>query len=302
MRRITLLTNPDVCNLHCPLCFLNQRGFEFGMGEMSWDVAKAAVEKFAAIENPAGSELREVIPSTMGEPLLYSYFSDLLDLCKSLGVKVNLTTNGTFPGFWGTADGVKKLLECCSDIKISSLASEGFSDWKKNVEHLLEVRGAVVEASLESASLESAASVSLQVTLHKENLMIIPELIAWASAKGINRIKWNTVVFLSTAPKELVERFALHTERVAEIRDYVKGFAALGAGIKHEGNLFFERGTDGVDRAAFRCEDRAASRCGFDDEIWILPDGSEQHCPNPERRFGNAGAAEAQCCNCPMAR
>lgn len=240
------------------------------MGEMSWDVAKAAVEKFAC----------EVIPSTMGEPLLYSHFNELLDLCKSLGVKVNLTTNGTFPGFWGTSDGMKKLLECCNDIKISTLASEGFSDWKKNVERLLEFKG--------------SASVSLQVTLHKENLMIIPELVAWACAKGIDRIKWNTVVFLSTAPKELVDRFALPPERVAEIRDYVKGFAALGAGIKHEGNLFFERSD--------RCEDRAASRCGFDDEIWILPDGSEQHCPNPERRFGNAGAAEAQCCNCPMAR
>jgi len=283
------------------------------MGEMSWDVAKAAVEKFAAVgnsagsgnaaENAPGSGLREVIPSTMGEPLLYSHFNDLLDLCKSLGVKVNLTTNGTFPGFWGTVDGMKKLLECCSDIKISTLASEGFSDWKKNVERLLEVRGAVVGAALESASLESAASVSLQVTLHKENLMIIPELIAWASAKGINRIKWNTVVFLSPAPKELVERFALPPERVAEIRDYVKGFAALGAGIKHEGNLFFEREDDGGrDNVDCADADRAASRCGFDDEIWILPDGSEQHCPNPERRFGNAGAAEAQCCNCPMAR
>lgn len=295
MHRITLLTNPDICNLHCPLCFLNQRGQTFGMGEMSWDVVEAAMR------DAAGSGLREVIPSTMGEPLLYSHFNELLDLCKSLNVKVNLTTNGTFPGFWGTTEGMKKLLECCCDIKISTLASEQFDGWKANVEKLLNVRSTVENSAVGSAienAVEFATTVSLQVTLHKENLMMIPEVIAWASAKGIDRIKWNRVVFLSTAPRELVARFALPSERIAEIRNYVKGFAALGGSVKHEGNLFFGNGNrDDANRAP-----RVDPRCGFDDELWILPDGTEQHCPNPERRFGNGNAPEAQCCNCPMAR
>ncbi len=285
------------------------------MGEMSWNVAEAAVRDAAGsggvaanasgsgdvIANASGSGLCEVIPSTMGEPLLYTHFNELLDLCKSLNVKVNLTTNGTFPGFWGTDDGLKKLLECCCDIKISTLASEQFDGWKANVEKLLNTRYSVEKAAVESAmenAAGSAATVSLQVTLHKENLMMIPEVIAWANAKGINRIKWNRVVFLSTTPKELVEKFALSPERVAEIRNYVKGFAALGGKVKHEGNLFFGNGNNGNANRVPRDD----SRCGFDDELWILPDGSKQHCPNPERRFGNGEAPEAQCCNCPMAR
>ena len=78
MRRITLLTNPDVCNLRCPLCFLNQRALHncnarsaengngdcppdngrerffycnkerraFGLGEMSIAVARAYLKKW----------------------------------------------------------------------------------------------------------------------------------------------------------------------------------------------------------------------------------------------------------------
>ena len=65
MRRITLLTNPDKCNLNCPLCFLNQRGFSrcsLGVGEMSFETARAAIEKYAAERNALGkrSVRREV--------------------------------------------------------------------------------------------------------------------------------------------------------------------------------------------------------------------------------------------------
>ena len=100
MRRVTLLTNPDVCNLHCPLCFLNQRALcncdarsaengngdcppdngrerffycnkerrAFGLGEMNFEIARAAVEKYAAERDASGKRLlREVIPSTMGD-------------------------------------------------------------------------------------------------------------------------------------------------------------------------------------------------------------------------------------------
>ena len=115
MRRLTLLTNPDTCNLHCPLCFLNQRGVSSGFGEMPIEVARRSIEKYAGV--------REVIPSTMGEPLLYSHFEELLELCGSLGIPMNLTTNGSFPRTWGSDEGLKSLLLACSDIKVSTLNS-----------------------------------------------------------------------------------------------------------------------------------------------------------------------------------
>lgn len=268
------------------------------MGEMPWEMAKAAIEKHFC----------EVIPSTMGEPLLYSHFEKLVDLCSELKIPLNLTTNGTFPGFWGTNEGMPRLLQVCSDIKISSLASECFGDWKSNVERLIEIRknvaGKVGEGN-RADTAKGAATISLQVTLHKENLMMIPEIIAWAETIGIDRIKWNAAVFLSEAPDELRERYALPQERIPEIQNYVKGFAALGSRVKHEGNLFFDRHGNGVTQGSARETVQGFTQnptCGFDDELWILPDGTEQHCPNPERRFGNGNAPEAQCCNCPMAR
>jgi len=291
IRRITLLTNPDLCNLHCPLCFLNQRGLSFGeisgaVGEMDFGVAKAVVEKYGSILDDEGCPvLKEVIPSTMGEPLLYSHFSELLDLCGSVSVPLNLTTNGTFPGVWGDEGHLLRLLKGCSDIKISSLASESFGGWRDNVERLLSVRRELIKSG------ESRiASVSVQATLHGKNLMMIPELIAWATAVGIDRIKWNRAVFLSDCKPEL--RMAYELDRsVDELRQYILNCGVMcGSSVRNEGSVF---ASANVSAKRFSLAD---GTCPFAEELWILPDGSEQHCPHPERRFGNSKSQAAECC------
>ena len=265
MRRITLLTNPDVCNLHCPLCFLNQRALcncdtrsarngngecppdngrerffycnkerrAFGLGEMPFEIAKAAIEKYAAERDVSGKRLlREVIPSTMGEPLLYSHFDELLELCRALGIPLNLTTNGTFPGKWGSEDAMGVLLRSCRDIKVSYLASEQFDGWKANVEKLVRVRDKLrgnagcedadcamdADADCAETAESRVATVSLQVTLHKKNLQDVPEIVSWASAIGVDRIKWNKVVFLSTASQSLREIYALDDAPLESLR------------------------------------------------------------------------------------
>jgi len=334
MRRVTLLTNPDVCNLHCPLCFLNQRALcncdarsarngngdcppdngrerffycnkerrAFGMGEMPFEVAREAIEKYAAERDASGKRLlREVIPSTMGEPLLYSHFDELLELCESLEIPMNLTTNGTFPGKWGSDAAMELLLRSCSDIKVSYLASEQFDGWKTNVEKLVRVRdklrdklrGNVGCGDAESAmgtdaeSAETAksrcATVSLQVTLHKKNLQDVPELVSWASAIGIDRIKWNKVVLLSAASQALREMYALDDALLDSLRNEFRSGVFSASNVKHEGSLFFNDSAD-VCAVGGKCES-----CPFADEVWVWPDGHEDHCPNPERRFGAYG-------------
>ena len=321
MRRITLLTNPDVCNLHCPLCFLNQRALHncnarsaengngdcppdngrerffycnkerraFGMGEMSFEVARAAIEKYAAERDASGKRLlRDVIPSTMGEPLLYSHFDELLELCRALGIPLNLTTNGTFPGKWGSDAAMKLLLRSCSDIKVSYLASEQFDGWKANVEKLVRVRDKLrgnADCS-EAADVECVgtaksrvATVSLQVTLHKKNLQEVPEIVSWASAIGVDRIKWNKVVLLSVASQELREMYALDDALLESLRNEFRAGVYSASNVKREGSLFFDDGAD-VCAVGGKCES-----CPFADEVWVWPDGHEDHCPNPERRW-----------------
>ena len=313
MRRITLLTNPDVCNLHCPLCFLNQRkGAErvnFGcesriwgsrsFGEMSFETARVAIEKYAAERDSSGKRiLREVIPSTMGEPLLYSHFDELLELCESLGIPLNLTTNGTFPGKWGSDAGMAVLLHACSDVKISYLASEQFDGWIANVEKLLKVRKSLVARgtalggddenaalggdaanSMLNAQSLGIATVSLQVTLHKKNVNDVAEIVSWASSVGIDRIKWNPVVFLSVAPQRLREMYALDDSLLESLRKELRTGALSALNVKHEGSLFFNNTVDYC-AVGGKCES-----CPFADEVWVWPDGHEDHCPNPERRW-----------------
>ena len=121
------------------------------------------------------------------------------------------------------------------------------------------------------------ATVSLQVTLHKKNLQKVPELVEWASAIGIDRIKWNKVVLLKGVPPEFRKEYELSENDVALLRSRLKS-----AKVRCEGSLFFAYSHNGDCAMGGVC----GVSCPFMDEIWILPDGSENHCPDPEHRFG----------------
>lgn len=282
MRRITLLTNPDICNLHCPLCFGSQRGQSFGVGEMPLETAIAAIEKYNSLD-----PVKEVIPSTIGEPLLYSKFKELLDFCRSKRIPLNLTTNGTFPGEWSSDEGMTLLLENCSDIKLSYMGFEQVGEsWKQNVERLANLRSHVT----------NAVSLTLQVTLHQRNIQEIHNIVDWAASIQINRIKWNSVVFLNGASQELRRQYSpqLSSTELKQLQQDIQK-SCKHNDIRCEGSLFFasskqEAITTHVDE----------KDCPFAEEIWILPNGELQNCPNPERRFGDPASPAALCQNCPM--
>ena len=314
--RLTLLTNPDKCNLHCPLCFLNQRKSPFGMGEMPFEIAQVAIEKFClnagTATNPQ-SALTEVIPSTMGEPLLYSQFENLVALCESHKIPLNITTNGTFPGVWGTEDGLERLVRVSRDIKVSCMGFSAdvfqemmpgisFEQWKGNVLRLLKARERLICArnSREQFSCERLATISLQVTLHRKNLHQAEDILHWAESIGIHRIKWNPVVFLSAAAADFRNRYELTAAELDELRQKLQSKI-----LRSEGSLFFARPKSAqFSPSAFQNSSVADLQpgCPFADELWIYPDGSESHCPNPERRFGNPSAPEADCSHCSMRR
>jgi len=113
--RITFITNPSLCNQNCDICFSKQAPLDWEQTrEMDFEI----IEKVVNVFLPLG--LKEIIPSTIGEPFLYSRFEDFLLLAKKTNIKVNLTTNGTFPN-----GGLKKwfplLLPVLSDIKFSAM-------------------------------------------------------------------------------------------------------------------------------------------------------------------------------------
>ena len=276
MKRLTLLTNPDICNLHCSLCFLKQRGEPSGFGEMPFEVARAAVEKYP--------DVREVIPSTMGEPLLYSKFAKLLELCGNHGIPMNLTTNGSFPGRWGSLEGMEALLLACSDIKVSTLSYEigGLDElvWRRNVEKLLDCRARLYDGLVAKGN-RRAASVSLQVTLHRKNFEHVEQLLQWAEQVGICRVKWNPVVFLNCVSQDLRESFALPVGVVEQLRKVLRSNK-----VRCEGSLYFENRSGSCVVGGNCSHEGTWKDCPFADEVWVWPDGHEDHCPDPEQRWG----------------
>ena len=194
--RITFDTNPDDCNLRCVMCEehspfskLQRQRRADGRPKRRMDVS--LIRKIVA-EN-AGRGLREIIPSTMGEPLLYDEFDAILDLCAQFGVRLNLTTNGTFPRR-GARAWAKRIVPVTSDTKISwngatRATQEAImvgSRWDKmlaNLRTFIEVRDA------HARSGGNRCRVTLQLTYLETNVRELPEIVRLAIELGVDRVK-----------------------------------------------------------------------------------------------------------------
>ncbi len=236
------------------------------MGEMPWEIAERAIRKYAR------QGLREVIPSTMGEPLLYSQFENLERLVSELKLKLNITTNGSFP-LKGAERLARELFPISSDIKVSCWGVKE-SSWNvlcpgmdvrsylENLETLVRVR-----RELSRDSGRALASLSLQMTVTRTNRAEVLPVLELAASLGFDRVKLNRAVFLSSARRpdeELSPGDFLDVSTVGNLPVRIEGTFLRPAG-------------EGI----------ASGKCPFPGrELWILPDGSTEPCPDPEFRYG----------------
>lgn len=120
--RITLDTNPEDCNLNCVMCeehsphskFIQNLEKETGLKRRLMDPAN--LENI--FQEAKALNVKEIIPSTMGEPLLYKGIRQIFKLSDQYDIKINLTTNGTFPGL-AIDKWARMIIPRTSDIKIS---------------------------------------------------------------------------------------------------------------------------------------------------------------------------------------
>ena len=195
--RITFDTNPDDCNLLCIMCerydiLRNQKNAEIKKRRMSPLLIEEVVKQGVQM-----GELKEIIPSTMGEPLLYKYFDVFINLCKDYNLKLNLTTNGTFPRK-NIEEWAHLLLPICSDIKISwngftketdELIMQGKDHdlAKKNLMSLLRIRNDLIDDGI------ICSTITLQLTFLEQNYEEIPNIIRMAIDLGIERVKGHHI-------------------------------------------------------------------------------------------------------------
>lgn len=194
--RITFDTNPDLCNLKCIMCEehsphspLQIRRKEEGRARRLMPFGM--IERVVAEAAPRG--LKEIIPSTMGEPLLYEQFEGIIDLCRRYDVKMNLTTNGTFPRL-GAEAWAKLIVPVTSDVKISwngatKKTHESImvgSQWDKVVDNAREF---IAVRDAHAASGGNRCRVTFQLTFLESNVDELADMVRLALDLGVDRVK-----------------------------------------------------------------------------------------------------------------
>ncbi|MDC3961053.1 glycosyltransferase [Polyangium jinanense] len=194
--RITFDTNPDTCNLQCVMCeehspHSDKQDKRRLLGKPRRVMPIELVRK--VVEEAAGKGLREIIPSTMGEPLLYEHFEEIIELCRKYGVKMNLTTNGTFPRL-GARAWAERIVPVTSDVKISwNGATKGTQErvmigarWEKMLD---DVRTFVDVRDTHARTNPDRCRVTFQLTFLETNVHELADIVRLAIELGVDRVK-----------------------------------------------------------------------------------------------------------------
>lgn len=194
--RITFDTNPDTCNLRCVMCEEHSphsplQGLRRSQGFPRRNMPFEMIERVVAEAAPRG--LQEIIPSTMGEPLLYEHFEQILDLCERFHVKLNLTTNGTFPR-QGAEAWARKIVPVTSDVKISwngatKATHEAIMRGGRWETMLDNVRAFIAVRDELAAAGGHRCRVTFQLTFLESNVAELAEIVRLAVELGVDRIK-----------------------------------------------------------------------------------------------------------------
>lgn len=177
--RITLNTNKN-CNLSCKLCGFSTKAQNLGKDRMKLDLLEIISEELF-------STAWEVVPSTVGEPLLFENFLDLVHLIGEYQCRIELYTNGMLLN-----EGMsRKLLPYLADLKVSFDAASRsvFEDLrlKSNYETIIHNITKFNELK-NNFKYVLPPTITFQVTLARSNIKELSSLVELASNIGIDRI------------------------------------------------------------------------------------------------------------------
>lgn len=226
--RVTIDTNPEDCNLKCIMCEEHSPYSDFIPNLYKTTGIKRRRMDFKTVEEifeqAASLGVKEIIPSTMGEPLLYKQFDQIFDLAKQHDIKINLTTNGTFPKKT-VLDWARLIVPNTTDVKISwngatAETSEkvmlglAFAKAKQNVKEFIAYRDQYFK------SHGYYCRVTLQLTFMRNNMHELADIIKLAASLGVDRVKGHQLWDHFDEIKDLSMRAT--PESVAEWNNYVE--------------------------------------------------------------------------------
>jgi len=118
---------------------------------------------------------------------------EIIDLCAQYGVKLNLTTNGTFPGR-GAKAWAERIVPIASDVKISWNGARKETQesimlgtrWERVLEN---VRGFIRVRDAHAAAGGNRCRVTFQLTFLETNLGELAAIVKLAAELGVDRVK-----------------------------------------------------------------------------------------------------------------
>lgn len=226
--RITIDTNPEDCNLKCIMCEEHSPYSDFIPTLYKKTGVKRRRMKFETVEDiflqAEKLGVKEIIPSTMGEPLLYKGIKRIFELSQKHGIKINLTTNGTFPKH-SVVEWAKMIVPNTSDVKISwngataetaekIMLGVNFNDVLENVKQFVFCRD---EHFVETGYF---CRVTFQLTFMQNNMHELADIVKLAAELGVDRVKGHQLWTHFAEIKSLSMKAT--KESVANWNKYVK--------------------------------------------------------------------------------
>ncbi|WP_372998325.1 radical SAM/SPASM domain-containing protein [Sulfurimonas sp.] len=275
--RITIDTNPDQCNLNCIMCdthsIYNSSSNAQPRRAMNRDLLSKSIDQALSIG------VQEIIPSTMGEPLMYHDFDLFIEKIANSKIKLNLTTNGTFP-IYGVEKWAEKLLPILSDIKISinSLNPNINEKIMPNDDTLKKIENIKKFVLLRDNSYPNV-SITMQVTFLKSNLDELENIIKFAIEHNIDRVKGHQLwVTFSEIEKESLQNNEANIIVWNQFIDKIEHYKDKIKLVNFE-KILIEK--DGLD---------LKNNCPFlGEELWIDHEGTFNICCAPSNKRTSLG-------------
>jgi glycosyltransferase involved in cell wall biosynthesis/MoaA/NifB/PqqE/SkfB family radical SAM enzyme len=226
--RITIDTNPEDCNLKCVMCEEHSPYSDFIPNLFKETGVKRRRMKFETVEDIfLQAEIlgvKEIIPSTMGEPLMYKGIEGIFELSQKHGIKINLTTNGTFPKL-KVEQWANLIVPNTTDVKISWNGATAETAEKVmtglNYNQVLEkVKEFVAFRNKLYTETGWYCRITFQLTFMQNNMHELADIVKLAAELGVDRVKGHQLWTHFEEIKYLSMKAT--TESVANWNKYVK--------------------------------------------------------------------------------
>ena len=300
--RITLDTNPEDCNLSCTMCEEHSPFSKFIREKLNGKRRRMPKEWLESIFQQAKAlGVKEIIPSTMGEPLLYKHFAYIVELCYKYGIKMNLTTNGTFPKTTekSVTEWAKLLVPITTDVKISwngataqtaqkIMLKINFDEAIANVREFIRIRNEHFKAT------GYKCRVTFQLTFMQNNMHELADIIALAAKLDVDRVKGHQLWAHFDEIKDLSMKHS--AESILQWNKYVEeAYKAQEKYRKHNGEKVILENIIPIEINESQ-EIPENYNCPFlGKELWISPTGKISPCCAPDemrQTLGNFGNIE----------